>query len=78
MSCVPAAKPTEREAQPRLALSVNELAARAGVAPRTVLLVERGEVTPHMATIRKLNAALGCRPRGIAWPGDPFTECDTP
>jgi ribosome-binding protein aMBF1 (putative translation factor) len=75
---VPAAKSTVREARLSLALSVDELDARAGVTSRTVLLVERGEVTPHMATMRKLSAALGCRPHGIAWPGDPFTALYTP
>jgi DNA-binding XRE family transcriptional regulator len=73
-----AIKPTLREARLEFAFSVHELATRAGVAPRTSLLIERDEATPQMATIRKLSAALGCRPRGIAWPGDPFTECNAP
>lgn len=43
----------------RALLSVRALAARAGVAPRTVVLVEGGRQTPHPATISRLAAALG-------------------
>src|SRR5262245_15521478 len=74
---VPAARPTRREARLACALSVYELATRAGLAPRTILLIERGEATPRMATSRQRSAALGCRPSSIAWLGDPFPARDT-
>jgi transcriptional regulator with XRE-family HTH domain len=59
----------------RAALSMNELAARAGVSPSTIMDIERG-AQPRMATMRKIAAALGVRPQEIAWPGDPFSQLD--
>jgi transcriptional regulator with XRE-family HTH domain len=67
-------KLTLKQLRLRQALSVNELAAQAGVVARTILLIERGEVSPHMATIRKLSRALNCAPDAIAWPDDPFAD----
>ncbi len=60
----------------RAAMSMNELARRAGVSPNTVMDIERG-ARPHMATMRKLATALGVAPQDIAWPGDPFSKLDT-
>ena len=65
-------KPLLKDMRLRHGLSVNELAVRAGVAPRTIALLERGEATPHMATIRKLSQALECPFDAIAWPNDPY------
>jgi transcriptional regulator with XRE-family HTH domain len=56
-------------------MSATELATRAKVATSTITAIERGAM-PHMATIRKLAAALGCEPQDIAWPGDPFGELE--
>ena len=66
--------------QARLAqtLSARELARLAGVETGTVTRIERRKRTPHMATIRKLAAALGCDPQTIAWPGDPFQHARHP
>lgn len=43
----------------RSGLSVRQLAARAGVSPGMVSLVERGRTTPSLATVQKLLSALG-------------------
>ena len=59
----------------RAALSMNELAKRAGVSASTVLDIERG-AHARMATMRKLAAALGVAPQDIGWPGDPFSKLD--
>jgi len=40
-------------------LTQSELAARAGVNVRTVTRIERGDVTPNMATVHMLASALG-------------------
>ena len=64
-------KPTLTTARLHAAMSMNELATKANVAASTVLDIERG-AKPHMATIRKLAAALGMAPQAIDWPGDPF------
>jgi len=57
-------------------MSATELAARAKVATSTIMAIERG-AAPHMGTIRKLAAALGCEPQDIAWTGDPFGALDS-
>jgi transcriptional regulator with XRE-family HTH domain len=59
----------------RAAMSMNELARKAGVSPNTVMDIEKG-ATPRMATMRKIAAALSVSPQDIAWPGDPFSKLD--
>ncbi len=59
----------------RAALSMNELARKAGVSPNTVMDIERGS-RPRMSTMRKLAVALGVTPQDIGWPGDPFSKLD--
>ena len=44
------------------ALTQEELADKAGVAPNTVARLERNETEPHMTTLRKLASALGVAP----------------
>ena len=45
------------------ALTQEELANKAGVAPNTVARLERNETEPHMSTARKLAKALDVHPR---------------
>lgn len=47
------------------ALTQEELAEKAGVAPNTVARLERNETEPHMSTARKLAHALCVEPRQI-------------
>ena len=47
-----------RNARMRRGLSVNEVAKRAGMAPRTLYEVEAGTVAARMRTIRKIAEAL--------------------
>ncbi len=47
------------------ALTQEELADKAGVAPNTVARLERNETEPHMSTARKLAQALGVHPRAL-------------
>jgi transcriptional regulator with XRE-family HTH domain len=47
------------------ALTQEELADIAGVAPNTVARLERNETEPHMSTARKLAQALGVHPRQL-------------
>ena len=47
------------------ALTQEELANKAGVAPNTVARLERNETEPHMSTARKLAAALEIVPREL-------------
>jgi transcriptional regulator with XRE-family HTH domain len=47
------------------ALTQEELADKAGVAPNTVARLERNETEPHMSTARKLARALGVHPRQL-------------
>ena len=44
------------------ALTQEELANKAGVAPNTVARLERNETEPHMTTLRKLANALEVAP----------------
>lgn len=68
-----AEKPKLRALRLQAGLSVPELAANAGVAASTVLLIENeGIGKPRMATMRKLAAALGRGLQEVDWPGDPF------
>ena len=52
------------------ALTQEELADKAGVAPNTVARLERNETEPHMTTVRKIAAALGAEPRQLTKTGD--------
>ena len=47
------------------ALTQEELANKAGVAPNTVARLERNETEPHMSSARKLANALGVEPRQL-------------
>jgi transcriptional regulator with XRE-family HTH domain len=44
------------------ALTQEELAHKAGVAPNTVARLERNETEPHMSTVRKLAQTLNVEP----------------
>lgn len=57
--------PTLRELRPAGALSQRDLAARAGVAPKTVVDLELGRQEPRLRTIRRLAAALGVEPADV-------------
>jgi transcriptional regulator with XRE-family HTH domain len=46
------------------ALSLRELAARAGVSQNTIFRLEHGAIA-HPSTVRKLAAALGCEPADL-------------
>jgi transcriptional regulator with XRE-family HTH domain len=70
-----AERPTLTTLRLRSAMSMNELAVKAGVSASTVLDIERG-ARPRMSTMRKLAAVLGVAPQDIAWPGDPFSKLD--
>lgn len=56
---------TLREARASKLLSIRDLAARAGVSPRTVVQIEAGRLTPRFVTMRKLAAALEIKPAAI-------------
>src|SRR5690348_11418176 len=60
-----------RRRREELGLSQRALAARAGTSPGTVGRLEQGRArAPHLATIRRLAAALGVAPeRLVAWAG---------
>lgn len=64
-------RPTLEQARRRNALSVRELAERAGVHPATISRIEHG-ATPRMPTLRKLARELEMEPTAIDWPGDPL------
>lgn len=53
------------ELRRRRALSLAALAARAGVAPKTINDVERGLVVPKLRTVRRLCDALGVEPAEV-------------
>lgn len=46
--------------------SVAELAAAAGITPKTLIDLEYGRRTPTFATMRRLSAALGVAPEAVA------------
>lgn len=58
---------TLREWRRRLALTQEELAAKAGVTQGTVSDLEVGRGEPRISTIRKVAAALGIAPAQIIW-----------
>lgn len=53
------------------AMSMSELAEKAGVTVSSVSRIEAGSV-PRYGTLRALAAALGVKPEEIRWPGDPL------
>ena len=55
-----------RELRQGQLLSQRELAAKAGVAHKTVVDIETGKIRPHPGTLRKLAAALGVPPAALA------------
>lgn len=57
--------PTLRDLRLARALSQRDLAARAGVAPKTVVDLEMGRQEPRLRTIRRLAAALGVEPAEV-------------
>ncbi len=54
-----------RELRLARALSQRDLAAQAGVAPKTIVDLELGRKEPHLKTIRKLSGALGVEPAEV-------------
>ncbi len=58
-----------REARLAKALSLDALAARAGVTSGQVWKIKRGAVTPTLRSRRLLAEALGVEPTEIEWPG---------
>lgn len=57
--------PTLRDLRLARALSQRDLAARAGVAPKTVVDLEMKRQEPRLRTIRRLAAALGVEPADV-------------
>jgi transcriptional regulator with XRE-family HTH domain len=55
-----------RELRQAQLLSQRELAAKAGVAAKTIADIETGKIRPHPATLRKIAAALGVGPSALA------------
>ncbi len=51
-----------KEIRTRRFLTQEELAARAGVSPATIVRVERNQAEPHISTMRKLAEALDVDP----------------
>ena len=62
------ALPRLRHWRERRALTIRELADRAGVAFATVWRLEHQKTVPEMRTIRKLAAALGVEPHELMAP----------
>ncbi len=60
------------QARMRRLWSAGRLAKESGVAPTTILAIERGAIRrPHLETIEKLATALELDADGIVWPGYP-------
>ncbi len=57
---------TLRQARVARMLTVRGLAAAAGCSPHTVHEVETGKRAPRFDTIRRVSAALGVEPTGVA------------
>ena len=57
-----------RRCRMEAALTQGELAALAGLSPRSVARIERGETEPHASTIRKLARTLGREPLELMGP----------
>ena len=58
-----------RVARTKRALSLDALAARAGVTTGTLWRIERGGCTPSLRTRRLVAEALGVEVSAIDWPG---------
>lgn len=54
-----------RETRKRALLTQEQLADKSGVGVTTIVRIERNQVEPHGATIRKLAAALDVAPRDL-------------
>jgi DNA-binding XRE family transcriptional regulator len=54
-----------RDLRKRALMSQRELAKRSGVGVTTIVRIERNQVEPQGATIRKLAEALGVQPREL-------------
>ena len=54
-----------REARLARFLSIRDLAAQAGVSPRTIVEAEAGRRVPYFVTARKIAEALGVEPGAI-------------
>lgn len=55
-----------RDLRGELALSQQELAARAQVSKTTIINIEAGRTRPHPLTVRKLAAGMGLPTRQVA------------
>ncbi len=63
---------TLTQARMRRLWSAGKLAKQSGVAPTTILAIERGAIKrPHLETIEKLATALEMDADNITWPGYP-------
>ena len=54
-----------RETRKRALLTQEQLAEKSGVGITTIVRIERNQVEPHGATIRKLAASLGVEARDL-------------
>jgi transcriptional regulator with XRE-family HTH domain len=57
--------PRLREVRRAKLISIEDLAARAGVSTKTIVEIELGRSTPRLRTIRKLTAALEVDPASV-------------
>lgn len=57
--------PGLRAARNKAFLTLDDLAALAGVHRKTILVLEKGRHQPHPTTIRKLAVALGVEPASL-------------
>lgn len=55
-----------KELRVRQALSIRDLAKKAGVSPRTIVQIEAERLTPRFSTMRKIAGALGVTPADVA------------
>ncbi len=67
-----AKRPTLRQVRARKLWSIARLAQESGVAPSTILDIEKRSARPRFATIERLAEALGVAPDAIDWPGNPL------
>jgi len=57
---------TLREWRAKRLLSIDELAAKAGVSNKTVVQIEHARLTPRVGTVRDLCRALAVKPEQVA------------